>query len=70
MFILLIVGIVLLGEGGHVAHLTLFGYPVELMAKSTFYFSIFVLVVVDLAQSGYQKKLALQAERERTTMPV
>lgn len=58
LFILLIVGIVLLGEGGHVAHLTLFGYAVEPMAKSTFYFAIAVLVAVDIIQSGYQKKLA------------
>lgn len=58
LFILLIVGIVLLGEGGHVAHLKLFGYAVEPMAKSTFYFSIAVLVLVDVIQSGYQKKLA------------
>lgn len=57
LFILLIVGIVLLGEGGHVAHLKLFGYPVEPMSKSTFYFSIAVLVAVDLIQSGYDKKL-------------
>lgn len=58
LFILLIVGIVLLGEGGHVAHLTLLGYPVEPMSKSTFYFSIAVLVAVDVLQAGYQKKLA------------
>ena len=57
LFILLIVGIVLLGEGGHVAHLTLFSYPIEPMAKSTFYFSIAVLVFVDIIQSGYQSKL-------------
>ena len=57
LFILLIVGVVLLGEGGHVAHLKLFGQPVIPMSKSTFYFSIVVLVVVDLIQSGYQKKL-------------
>ena len=69
LFILLIVGVVLLGEGGHVAHLTLFGYLVEPMAKSTFYFSVVVLVIVDMVQSGYQKKLAKQAERERTTTP-
>ena len=60
LFILLIVGVVLLGEGGHVAHLKLFGYQVEAMAKTTFYFSIFVLVAVDIIQSGYQKKLALK----------
>ena len=57
LFILLIVGIVLLGEGGHVAHLKLFGYSVEAMSKTTFYFSIAVLVAVDVIQSGYQKKL-------------
>ncbi len=60
LFILLIVGIVLLGEGGHVAHLKLFGYPVEAMSKTTFYFSIAVLVIVDVIQSGYQKKLAIE----------
>ena len=63
LFILLIVGVVLLGEGGHEAHLKLFGYAVEPMSKSTFYFSIFVLVAVDIVQSGYQNKLA--AERAR-----
>jgi predicted tellurium resistance membrane protein TerC len=60
LFILLIVGVVLLGEGGHEAHLTFFGHAVEAMAKSTFYFSIFVLVMVDVLQSGYQKKLAAE----------
>ena len=58
LFILLIVGIVLLGEGGHEAHLMLFGYKVEAMSKTTFYFSIAVLVAVDIIQSGYQRKLA------------
>jgi predicted tellurium resistance membrane protein TerC len=58
LFILLIVGVVLLGEGGHEAHLMLFGYAVEPMAKSTFHFSIFVLVAVDILQVRYQNKLA------------
>lgn len=60
LFILLIVGIVLLGEGGHQAHLTLFGHAVEAMSKTTFYFSIAVLVAVDVLQSGYQNTLALE----------
>ncbi len=60
LFILLIVGVVLLGEGGHVAHLKLFGYAVEPLSKTTFYFSIAVLVVVDIIQSGYQRKLAAE----------
>lgn len=65
LFILLIVGIVLLGEGGHVAGLTLFGYHVEPLSKVTFYFSIAVLVVVDLMQSKYKKKLAVQRAGEQ-----
>jgi predicted tellurium resistance membrane protein TerC len=65
LFILFIVGIMLLSEGGHLAKLTLFGHHVEAMAKSTFYFVIGVLVVIDLVQGRYQKKLRAQAEAER-----
>ena len=67
LFILLIVGIVLLGEGGHEAHLLLFGHAVEPMAKTTFYFSIAVLVLVDIIQSGYQKKLNVERSLSSTT---
>ena len=65
LFILLIVGIVLLGEGGHEAHLKIFGYPVEPMSKMTFYFSIVVLVLVDVLQGRYQKKLEARRALER-----
>jgi len=57
LFILFIVGIMLVSEGGHLAHIKLFGHPVEPMAKSTFYFVLFVLVAVDIVQGRYQKKL-------------
>ncbi|TNE87904.1 MAG: tellurium resistance protein TerC [Deltaproteobacteria bacterium] len=60
LFILLIVGVMLLSEGGHLAHLHLFGQPVEAMSKTTFYFSIAILVIVDIAQGRYQKKLDLE----------
>ena len=66
LFILLIVGVVLLGEGGHVAHLKLFGYAVEPLSKTTFYFSIAVLVAVDIIQSGYQRKLAAERAAAQT----
>ncbi|MDB4798749.1 tellurium resistance protein TerC, partial [Verrucomicrobia bacterium] len=69
LFILLIVGVVLLGEGGHAAHLKLFGYAVEPMSKATFYFSIAVLVVVDVIQSGYQKKLAFERANRSKQKP-
>ncbi len=58
LFILFIVGIMLLSEGGHLAHLKLFGNEVTPMSKTTFYFVIVVLVIVDVIQSKYQKKLS------------
>ncbi len=61
LFILLIVGVMLVSEGGHLAHLKFAGHPVEAMSKTTFYFSIAILVAVDVAQGKYQKKL--DAER-------
>ena len=70
LFILLIVGVVLLGEAGpaaaHAMHddslqLKLFGYDLIPMSKTTFYFSVVVLVAVEVIQSGYTRKL--NAER-------
>ncbi|MEO2025655.1 MAG: tellurium resistance protein TerC [Fuerstiella sp.] len=60
LFILFIVGIMLVSEGGHLAEMTLFGHAVEPMAKSTFYFVLFVLVAVDIVQGRFQKKLFAQ----------
>ena len=57
LFILLLVGIMLLSEGGHLAKLTLFGGEVHALNKTTFYFSVTVLILVDLVQSRYQKRL-------------
>jgi predicted tellurium resistance membrane protein TerC len=65
LFILFIVGILLLSEGAHLAHLRLFGHVVEPMPKSTFYFVLAVLIVVDVVQGRYQKKLLVQAKQER-----
>jgi len=57
LFVLLLVGVMLMSEGGHIAHLAFFGYPIEAMAKSTFYFVVVALVIVDIVQSRYQRKL-------------
>lgn len=65
LFILLIVGVMLVSEGGHLAHLHFFDKPVEAMSKTTFYFSIAILVVVDIAQGKYQKKLDAERAREQ-----
>ena len=73
LFILLIVGVVLLGEAGvaasHAAHddslaIKILGYDLVPMSKTTFYFSVIVLFAVEIIQSGYSRKLA--AERDGT----
>lgn len=64
LFILFLVGIMLLSEGGHLAHLELFGHKVEPMAKSTFYFVLIVLVLIDIVQARYRKKLMAQRQLE------
>ena len=69
LFILLIVGVVLLGEAGpaaaHAMHddslqIRIFGYELIPMSKTTFYFSVVVLVIVEFVQSRYQRKLDLE----------
>lgn len=69
LFILLIVGVVLLGEAGqaaaHAMHddtlaLRFFGYEVVPMSKTTFYFSVVVLFVVEIIQSRYSRKLNVE----------
>ena len=63
LFILFIVGILLITEGGHLAHMELFNFKVEAMSKASFYFVIFVMVVVSVVQTRYRNKLeALRAK--------
>lgn len=64
LFILLIVGVMLVSEGGHKANLSFFGHEVHAMNKTTFYFVIAVLILMDVAQGRYQKKL--MAEKKKT----
>ena len=57
LFILFVVGIMLLSEGGHLAHMHIFGNAITPMNTTTFYFVIFVLILIDIVQSKYQKNL-------------
>ena len=66
LFILFIVGIMLVTEGGHLAHLKIFGNEIVPMSKTTFYFVIVVLVVVDIVQGRYQKKLLIENQGSKT----
>lgn len=64
LFVLFIVGIMLITEGGHLAHLHLFDNEITPMSKTTFYFVLFILVVVDIVQSKYQKKIDREDKAE------
>ncbi|MGH1385965.1 TerC family protein [Kordia sp.] len=64
LFILFIVGIMLLSEGGHLANLQLFGSHVTPMSKTTFYFVIITLVIIDIVQGRYQKNLLAKKEAQ------
>ena len=66
LFILLIVGIMLLSEGGHLAHLKIFGSEITAMSKATFYFVIITLVLIDIVQGKYQKNLMKAKERKES----
>jgi len=66
LFILLIVGIVLIGEAGpaaaHANHnpllqISIFNYELQPMSKSTFYFSVLILFLVEIIQSSYSRML-------------
>ncbi len=64
LFILFVVGIMLISEGGHLAHMKILGTEVTPMTKATFYFVIVVLACCDVVQSRYQRKLL----REKKSM--
>ncbi|WP_202900475.1 TerC family protein [Parvularcula oceani] len=60
LFILLVVGVLLLSDAGHLAHMHFFGFEVQAMSKATFYFVIFVMVCVSVVQSRYRNILLAQ----------
>ncbi len=64
LFVLLLVGIMLLSEGAHIAHLDLFGYEIRPLEKSTFYFVVAALVIVDIVQGRYQKKITAEEKNK------
>ena len=57
LFILFLVGVMLMSEGGHLAHIKVLDSPIESMSKATFYFVIVILIVIDVVQGQYKKKL-------------
>lgn len=64
LFVLFIVGVMLVTEGGELAQLNILGNAVHAMTKTTFYFVIAVLLLMVVAQSRYQKKLLNQRDKQ------
>lgn len=64
LFILFLVGVLLVTEGAHLAHLKLFTFPIDAMSKSSFYLVVGVLIITDILSNRYQKRLWAQKEAE------
>ena len=64
LFVLFIVGIMLTSEGGHLAKIKFGEHEVHAMTKTTFYFVLGMLVVVDVVQGRYRSRLQKQANRQ------
>lgn len=64
LFVLFLVGVMLLTEAGHLAHLSFFGNEIVQMSKTTFYFVIVILLIVDIVQGRYQKKIIQEQDSE------
>jgi len=65
LFILLLVGVMLTTEGGHLAHLKLFGNEITPMNQTTLYFTITILVAIDIVQTKYKKNLLKKQELKK-----
>ena len=64
LFILFLVGVLLVTEGAHLAHMKLFGFEINAMSKASFYLVVGVLVITDIISTSYQKRLWAQREAE------
>ena len=64
LFILFLVGVLLITEGAHLAHMKLFGFEIHAMSKASFYLVVGVLVITDIISTNYQKRLWAQREAE------
>lgn len=64
LFILFLVGVLLVTEGAHLAHMKIFGFEIAAMSKATFYLVVGVLVITDIISNRYQKRLWAQKEAE------
>lgn len=64
LFILFLVGVLLVTEGAHLAHMHIFTFAIDAMSKSSFYLVVGVLVITDIISTKFQKRLWAQREAE------
>ena len=64
LFVLFLVGIILVSEGGDLANFYLFGQAIEPMSKVTFYLIVVLIIIVDSVQGRYSKKRLEGKKRE------
>ena len=69
LFVLLLVGVMLMSEGGHLALLALFGDEIGSMNKATFYFVPVIPVLLDVVQGRHQRKVMAEAAAKSTSSP-
>ncbi len=69
LFILFLVGVLLVTEGAHLAHMHIFTFPIDAMSKSSFYLVVGVLVISDIISTNYQKRLWARRETELRNGP-
>ncbi|WP_300395068.1 tellurium resistance protein TerC [Henriciella sp.] len=68
LFILFLVGVLLVTEGAHLAHMHIFTFPIDAMSKSSFYLVVGVLVITDIISTNFQRRLWAQREAELLKM--
>ncbi|MEM7633977.1 MAG: hypothetical protein AAF299_05420 [Pseudomonadota bacterium] len=69
LFALLLVGIMLMSEGGSLAHLVFFGYETDAMSKAMFCFVQVTLVLADVVQGHYQRRIMAEAAAHSARPP-
>jgi len=57
LFVLMLVGMMLITEAAHLAHLEIFKYAIEEMSKANFYFILSILVIVFIVNNKFNKKI-------------
>lgn len=69
LFALLLVGIMLMSEGGRPAHLVFFGYATDAVSKAMFCIVQVTMVPADVVQGHYQRRIMAEAAAHSARPP-